>query len=323
MVAPHEGRWGPFAHWPHGLMPIHYFRCMVEAAVFAALAQSALIVGAILVWRFHRLTRPLYVGALMAFGAGAVISAVSTDLVAVAYDEAGAGPTALGVRIGGLGYFAIIAILERSGNRERPTGPVEEAAEEAVEGDGEVAGATPTEARNLFIGMIIDGVPESVAIGLTLHLAAIGVSVALVGSVFIAGLPEAIRVAAALLAGGYSLGRILARFSIVVVIGAVSGCSGTPCWWVPPATHRHHPVDRGRCPAGRRGQRDGADRDPGDPPLGRRAGGRGVRVLGCPHLGLGPGCCPFTTSTVGCGLLGEVLKYLMDLMRDRSPDRSG
>ncbi len=207
-------------------MLIHYFRCMVEAAVFAALAQSALIVGAILVWRFHRLTRPLYVGALMAFGAGAVISAVSTDLVAVAYDEAGAGPTALGVGIGGLGYFAIIAILERSGNRERPTGPVEEAAEEAVEGDGEVAGATPTEARNLFIGMIIDGVPESVAIGLTLHLAAIGVSVALVGSVFIAGLPEAIGVAAALLAGGYSLGRILARFSIVVVIGAVSGVLG-------------------------------------------------------------------------------------------------
>lgn len=200
---------------------------MLEAAVFAAVSQSALIVGALLVWRFHSLTRPLYVGALMAFGAGAVLSAVSTDLVAVAYEEAGAGPTALGIGVGGLGYYLIIAGLDRAGSHEKPAAPVEQTipAGESEQG-AEVAGATPTEARNLFIGMIIDGVPESVAIGLTLHLASVGVSAALVGSVFVAGLPEAIGVAAALLAGGYALSRILMRFAIVVVIGALSGAIG-------------------------------------------------------------------------------------------------
>ncbi|MCU0279477.1 MAG: hypothetical protein MUF33_11365 [Candidatus Nanopelagicales bacterium] len=195
-----------------------------EAALFAAIAQSALLVGALLVWRFPQLQRPAYVGTLMAFGAGAVISAVSTDLVGVAYDEAGAGPTAMGIAVGGLGYYAIIRFLESAGTRERPSKPVEDAVE--VDHTVEVAAATPTEARNLFIGMIIDGVPESVAIGLTLHLATLGVSAALVGSVFIAGLPEAIGVAAALLAGGYALGRILVRFSIVVAIGAVAGAFG-------------------------------------------------------------------------------------------------
>lgn len=197
---------------------------MLEAAVFAAIGQAALVVGGLLVWKFRTLTRPAYVGALMAFGAGAVISAVSTDLVAVAYDEAGAGTTALGIGIGGLGYFLIITLLERSGAREKPEAPLEKAAEESP--DGEVAAASPTEARNLFVGMLIDGVPESIAVGLTLHLGSIGVSLALVGSIFIAGLPEAIGVAAALLAGGFSIGKVLLRFGFVVVIGAVAGLVG-------------------------------------------------------------------------------------------------
>ncbi len=196
---------------------------MLEAGIFAAIGQVALVVGALLVWRFRTLTRAAVVGSLMAFGAGAVISAVSTDLVAVAYAEAGGGATALGIGIGGLGYFLIITLLERSGAREKPEAPLEAAASSE---DGEVAAATPTEARNLFVGMIIDGVPESVAVGLSVHLGSVGVSLALVGSIFIAGLPEAIGVAAALLAGGYSISKILIRFGYVVVIGAVSGVVG-------------------------------------------------------------------------------------------------
>jgi ZIP family zinc transporter len=87
-------------------------------------------------------------------------------------------------------------------------------------------GATAKEARNLTIGMVIDGVPESIAIGLTLHTASVGVSAALVGSVFIAAIPEAIGVAAALLAGGMMLGRVLLRFSLIVVVGAFFAAAG-------------------------------------------------------------------------------------------------
>ena len=132
-------------------------------------------------------------------------------------------PTALGIGIGGLGYFLIVSLLERSGNSEKAAVVIEKADERA---DHEVEGASPTEARNLLIGMVVDGVPESVSIGLTLHLGSIGVSAALVGSVFIAGLPEAIGVAAALLAGGFTLSKILARFSVIVLIGSVAGAIG-------------------------------------------------------------------------------------------------
>ena len=73
---------------------------MLEAALFGAIAQSALVLGALLVWKFPQLKKPAIVGGLMAFGAGAVISAVSIDLVSISYEEAGEMPTALGIAIG-------------------------------------------------------------------------------------------------------------------------------------------------------------------------------------------------------------------------------
>ena len=212
---------------------------MLEAAMFGAIAQSALVVGALLVWKFPSLKRPKIVGVLMAFGAGAVISAVAVDLVAVSYDEAGAGPTALGIGIGCLIYFGIIALLERKGDDEQPGELIQAEIAEADRADtgapgqaspdhseGEVHGATAKEARNLTIGMVIDGVPESVAVGLTLHTAAVGVSAALVGSIFISAIPEAIGIAAALLAGGMVIGKVLLRFSLIVAIGAVFAAVG-------------------------------------------------------------------------------------------------
>jgi ZIP family zinc transporter len=69
-------------------------------------------------------------------------------------------------------------------------------------------------------------VPESLAVGLTLHTATVGVSAALVGSIFISAIPEAIGIAAALLAGGLVMGKILLRFVAIVVLGAVFAAIG-------------------------------------------------------------------------------------------------
>lgn len=198
---------------------------MLQAALFGALAQSALIVGALLVWKFPALKKPVIVGVLMAFGAGAVISAVAIDLVAVSYDEAGELPTALGIAIGCLVYFLIIRILERKGAEEQPADRTDWPATH-IAPHSESHGATRKEARNLTVGMVIDGVPESIAVGLTLHTAAMGVSGALVGSIFIAAIPEAIGIAAAMLAGGIAIGAVLLRFSAIVIIGAVFAAIG-------------------------------------------------------------------------------------------------
>ena len=93
---------------------------MLTAALWAALAQFALVVGALLVWRFPRFTQPRWLGLVMAFGAGAVISAVTTDLVAEAYAGGGTRPTGVGLAIGAVGFYTLTSWLERRGESERP-----------------------------------------------------------------------------------------------------------------------------------------------------------------------------------------------------------
>ena len=197
---------------------------MLEAGLWAAAGQSALLVGALLVARFPRLTEPRWLGLVMAFGAGALISAVTTDLVVPAYHEAGRAPAGMGLLVGSVGYYALTQLLDRRAEREDPEEPVEEA--ETSGGDEALpTGADATAARNLTVGMVLDGIPESIAVGLTL-LGGASVSFALVGAVFLSNLPEAIGVAAALLAGGMRLRSVLGRFALIVAVGFLAGAVG-------------------------------------------------------------------------------------------------
>ncbi|MFN8028541.1 MAG: ZIP family metal transporter [Acidimicrobiia bacterium] len=159
----------------------------------------------------------------MAFGSGALIKRDHRDLVVPAYNEAGRGPTGLGLLVGALGYYGLTTWLDRRAEREDPEEPVEAAAE--VSPEAMPAGADAAAARNLNVGMVLDGIPESVSIGLTL-LGGATVSVALVGAVFLSNLPEAIGVAAALLAGGISLRKVLARFALIVLVGFAAAAVG-------------------------------------------------------------------------------------------------
>jgi len=196
---------------------------VLEAGLWAALGQSALLVGALLVARFPKLTEPRWLGLVMAFGAGALISAITTDLVAEAYHEAGRAPTGVGLLVGAVGYYGLTTWLDRRAEREDPEEPVEEAADVSL---AELpAGADATAARNLTVGMVLDGIPESIAIGLTLLGGGV-VSFALVGAVFLSNLPEAIGVAAALLAGRIPLRNVLLRFGAIVLVGAIAGAIG-------------------------------------------------------------------------------------------------
>ena len=197
---------------------------MLEAGAWAALGQSALLLGALLVARFPKLTEPRWLGLVMAFGAGALISAVTTDLVQPAYEEAGRAPAGIGLLVGALGYYALTTWLDQRAEREDPEEPVE-AADELAGDRARPSGADATAARNLTVGMVLDGIPESIAIGLTL-LGGGTVSVALVGAVFLANLPDAIGVAAALLAGGIELRKVLLRFAAIVLVGFVAGLVG-------------------------------------------------------------------------------------------------
>jgi ZIP family zinc transporter len=206
---------------------------VLEAGLWAALGQSALIVGALLVARFPSLKEPHRLGLIMAFGAGALISAITADLIIEAYEEAGRAPAGIGLALGAGGYYGLTEWLDRRSRREDPEAPEEAELDEERLGDADGSGdvhpeavaADAATARNLSVGMVLDGIPESVAIGLTL-LGGGTISAALVGAVFLSNLPEAIGVAAAMLAGKRSLRSVLLLFGGIVATGAIAGALG-------------------------------------------------------------------------------------------------
>src|SRR5690348_12036999 len=76
---------------------------MLAALGWGALAASSLLIGAVLA--FARSWSPRLVGYVLAFGAGALISAISFELSLEGTQTGGLGITAIGMGIGALTYF--------------------------------------------------------------------------------------------------------------------------------------------------------------------------------------------------------------------------
>ena len=84
---------------------------MLEAAFWGFVAASALIIGAAVgIW--IPISRRI-VALIMAFGAGALISALAFDLTEEAFAQGGTGPDALGLALGGVTFFIGDLLIER------------------------------------------------------------------------------------------------------------------------------------------------------------------------------------------------------------------
>ena len=84
---------------------------MAPALGWGALAASSLVVGALL--SFARSWSPHQLGYVLAFGAGALISAVSFELAQEGLDVGGAGVTGIGLGAGALAYFWLDGVIAR------------------------------------------------------------------------------------------------------------------------------------------------------------------------------------------------------------------
>jgi len=125
---------------------------MAAAFGWGALAASSLVIGAVVALRFRIGLRAI--GLIMGFGAGALISAVAFDLVSEAVDTgARTGPILVGIFAGCGVFFAGDWLIDRHGgaNRKSPRG--------AQENDSPLA---------IVLGTVLDGIPESAVIGLTI-----------------------------------------------------------------------------------------------------------------------------------------------------------
>ncbi|MEG2777698.1 MAG: ZIP family zinc transporter [Aurantimicrobium sp.] len=154
----------------------------LTAAGAGLLAGGALFVGALIAWFVNVPAR--VVASIMAFGAGVLISALAFDLVGEAMAESGLVPTVSGFAVGAIVYVGVNILLDARDARNRRG---------SAEGPGTGTG--------IAIGALLDGVPESMVLGLSM-LGGQGVSIPILTAVIISNLPEGLSSTAELKAAG-------------------------------------------------------------------------------------------------------------------------
>jgi zinc transporter, ZIP family len=181
---------------------------MLEAGGWGLLGASSLLIGAV-----AGLLLPIpnrVIGLILAFGAGTLISAVAFELTEEAYRLGGADTVTLGLALGALTYFAGDELLARRGVKSRMS----------TEGPARSDAATA-----LVLGAVLDGVPESAVIGLSL-LAGGGVAVPVLAAVFLSNLPESISSSTGMRRAGVPARHVLIVWLWVTLVSAIAAAAG-------------------------------------------------------------------------------------------------
>jgi ZIP family zinc transporter len=183
---------------------------LLSALGWGIVAASSLLIGALIALRVpvgHRT-----IGLVLGFGAGVLISAVSFDLVeeAVGMETSSAWPVAIGIFMGCGTFFGGDWLIDRMGGRHRKN------MHGAQEGGSPLA---------IVLGTVLDGIPESMVIGLTLYEGG-AVGAAYLIAVFISNVPESVSSSAGLLASGWRRARILWLWAGIAAVSGLASLAG-------------------------------------------------------------------------------------------------
>ncbi len=201
---------------------------MWMAAFWGLVAGAALIVGAVLA-----LAMPLphkVIGMVMGFGAGVLVAAVAFELTAEAMHEAGLVVVTLALITGAAVYVAGDWAVSNAGGHRRKS-PLHGGTFphlHALHAVPTVPTAPPVATGSggaLVLGSLLDGLPESAAIGISL-LDGKGVGLAFVAAVFLSNIPESMSASAGLKASGRSPRWILGLWLAIALTSALAAALG-------------------------------------------------------------------------------------------------
>lgn len=184
-----------------------------DALLWGTVAGSALVIGSGIAWKWH--IPPKIVSSVMAFGAGVLISALAFELVDEAVESGGLQPTIWGFLAGAVAYVGANTLLARAGARHRKRS-----------GDKQPNKAdSPGSGGAIAVGALLDGIPESVVLGLGL-VSASTISPAMLAAVFISNVPEGLSSTAGMKQSGRSAKYVFGVWGGIAVICGIASLLG-------------------------------------------------------------------------------------------------
>jgi ZIP family zinc transporter len=195
----------------------------LQAGFWGLLAGSALLLGAAI--GYYAKIPQRVIAAIMAFGAGVLISALAFELMDEAYKRGGFDSTAIGFISGAAIYTLANWYLAHQGARHRKRSGKRQPSESETSGSG----------LAIAVGALLDGIPESIAIGISM-IEGGAVSWVTVAAVFLSNVPEGLSSAAGMKRAGRSLRYVFGVWGLIAVVSGTAALAGYSLF-------SHFPVD--------------------------------------------------------------------------------
>ncbi|RFU63721.1 ZIP family metal transporter [Peribacillus glennii] len=182
---------------------------MLQAFFWGGVSGASVLLGALAAILIP--IKKNFIGYIMAFGTGVLIGAAAYELLGHSAHDGGIMATSIGFLAGAIIFTILDLLVSRKGANERKRSSTK-------------AASTGTGVA-IFIGTVMDAIPESLMIGVSLVKEG-SVSWLLVVAIFLSNIPEGLSSTTGLLKSHYSKRKIFILWSSVLVISALSSLGG-------------------------------------------------------------------------------------------------